>query len=217
MKEDIIEIFRESGDPSLAIPMSKYMRNLFPFLGIMTKRRVEISKRYFASIKGEHHFDWDFFNYCFSLPEREFQYLALSYLSRKWRYIKSEDFGKLEIITYEKPWWDSVDSAITYIGHLVKKYPELINEYIYKWMESDNLWQIRWSILFQLKFKKDTDLKILTDAIERNCNTKEFFINKAIGWSLREYAKTDPSWVESYVFGHELSNLSVREALKHIK
>ena len=159
MKEDIIEIFRESGDPSLAIPMSKYMRNLFPFLGIMTKKRVEISKRYFASIKGEHHFDWDFFNYCFSLPEREFQYLALSYLSRKWRYIKSEDFGKLEIITYEKPWWDSVDSAITYIGHLVKKYPELINEYIYKWMSPIIYGRSDGVFYFSLNLKRIQTLK----------------------------------------------------------
>lgn len=214
---NIFDLYRSYSNPSLAVQMSAYMRNQFKFLGIQTKQRVEITKNYFKEIKSETEFDWDFIFRCFNLDEREFQYLGLSYLSKKWKLIKEDDFENIEKLAFIKPWWDSIDSIAPYIGFLVMKFPALKEKYIFKWMSSGELWLIRWSIIYQLKYKKDTDLVTLKDAILRNCNTKEFFINKAIGWALREYAKTDPDWVIIFLNQNSLSNLSKREAAKHLQ
>jgi 3-methyladenine DNA glycosylase AlkD len=95
------------------------------------------------------------------------------------------------------------------------KYPQ-IKETLETWMTSDNMWLRRMSIIFQLHLKKDTDVKVLAEAIENNLGSKEFFINKAIGWALREYSKTDPEWVKAFIASHVLAPLSVREASKYI-
>jgi 3-methyladenine DNA glycosylase AlkD len=78
------------------------------------------------------------------------------------------------------------------------------------------MWLRRSSIIFQLHLKKDTDTMLLAEAIEKNLGSKEFFINKAIGWALREYSKTDPEWVRAFISSHELAPLSVKEASKYI-
>lgn len=213
---NIFDSYRLEANPDLAVQMQAYMRNQFKFLGIQTKRRVEITKVFFKEIKFEKEFNWAFVFSCFSMEEREFQYLGLSYLSKKWMLIHENEFVNIEKLAFIKPWWDSIDSIAPYIGHLVIKYPTLKNKFIYKWMNSGELWLIRWSIIYQLKYKKDTDLNTLTDVILQNYSTKEFFINKAIGWALREYAKTNPEWVINFINNNNLSNLSKREASKHL-
>jgi 3-methyladenine DNA glycosylase AlkD len=183
----------------------------------MRNQRDELSRPWFAGLKEQKKFDWEFVFKCFDMEEREFQYLALSYLAKKWMLIEEKEFDNIEKLAFIKPWWDTIDSVSPCIGHLVKKYPALLEKYIYKWMKSEDKWLIRWSILFQLKYKTDTNTKVLADAIISNCDTNEFFINKAIGWALREYAKTDPEWVKQFLKENTLSNLSIKEAGKHLK
>jgi 3-methyladenine DNA glycosylase AlkD len=102
------------------------------------------------------------------------------------------------------------------VGHLCFRFPELIDQYIMKWAWSDNIWLIRSAILFQLKYKEHTNCEVLEAVILKNSSTKEFFINKAIGWALREYSKTNPQWVKSLIDNNPLHPLSVREGSKYL-
>ncbi len=211
---DIREIYYQNANPQKAVPMSAYMRNKFPFLGLTRTDRKTLDKEFLCIRKKDTDFDWKFILETTALPEREFYYLALGYLSLNQRLIKPDDFMYIEELILLKPWWDSVDSIAPIVGYLCRKYPELIDEYVVKWICSDNFWLVRCSIIFQLKYKKETNLELLSKAIIQNKNSKEFFINKAIGWSLREYSKTDPVWVSRFLKEEKLSSLSEREALK---
>ena len=102
------------------------------------------------------------------------------------------------------------------VGHYFTIYPQKIDKYIISWSKDEHLWVRRTSIIFQLKYGVKTDWELLQRCIHNNLNSKEFFINKAIGWALRQYAKTNPSEVKELVLHTNLSNLSKREALKHI-
>ena len=116
-----------------------------------------------------------------------------------------------------KPWWDTIDFlAPKILGEYFKLFPEEIDKNIQKWISSNNIWLQRSSILFQLKYKETLNTQLLTKIILPLSNTKEFFINKSIGWILREYSKTNKDWVLDFIEKHKLSNLSIREALKHI-
>jgi len=103
------------------------------------------------------------------------------------------------------------------IGDLFKRHPGLILPTTRDWMDSGNIWLQRSCLLFQLKYKRDTDLDLLFGFIATLSDHKSFWIRKAIGWILREYSKTDPSTVQKFVDAHPgLSGLSKREALKVI-
>ncbi|MCK5077528.1 MAG: DNA alkylation repair protein, partial [Calditrichia bacterium] len=117
-----------------------------------------------------------------------------------------------------KSWWDTVDFIATnLVGPLFEKYSELIIPYTKKWMDSGNIWLQRTSILFQLKYKEKTDFKLIIGFIQQCSSSNEFFIQKAIGWILREYSKTDASTVIEFVKNNKLAPLSEREALKWLK
>jgi 3-methyladenine DNA glycosylase AlkD len=118
----------------------------------------------------------------------------------------------------ERSWWDTVDFISgTLVGWHMRMYPDLILPFTRKWMDSGNIWLQRSSLLFQLKYKKDTDTDLLSSYIQELKDSKEFFIRKAIGWILREYSKTNPSWVEKFINNNpDLSGLSKREGMKVI-
>ena len=116
-----------------------------------------------------------------------------------------------------KPWWDTIDFLSPKIlGKYFKLFPDEIEKNTQKWILSNNIWLQRSSILFQLKYKEILNTDLLTRIILPLSNTNEFFVNKAIGWVLREYGKTNKDWVFYFVKKNKLSNLSSREALKHI-
>lgn len=151
------------------------------------------------------------------MPQREFQYLAIDYLIFMKKYAQKDDIEVLQQLIQTKSWWDSVDGLDEIVGTLVQKFSELVDSHIRKWMASSNIWLVRVSINFQLQFKSKTDVQLLSEAILANTGSKEFFINKAIGWSLREYAKTNKEWVIDFLEKHQnqLHSLSIREARKH--
>ena len=116
-----------------------------------------------------------------------------------------------------KSWWDTVDTIATGpVGVHFQRYPAVRRKYLPRWRKSDNFWLRRSAILFQLNYKSDTDFALLCDIICENLDSKEFFINKAIGWALRQYARTDPEAVRAFVAGTPLHPLSAREALKRL-
>jgi len=215
----LVKEFRNKANPKNAEPMAKYMKNLFPYLGIKTPERKELLKQFYKENGFPEIFDlkqivldlWE-------LPEREYQYFAIGML-RKFSRKLDENFIELfEHLIITKSWWDSVDGIASWlIGNLFQRFPELIKPYTEKWMKSGNMWLQRTVILFQLNYKDKIDVKLLFKNIKKCMDSKEFFIQKAIGWALREYSKTDAQVVIDFVENNELATLSKREALKWLK
>jgi len=151
------------------------------------------------------------------LPHREYQKAALDILENVKKTLLPTDMEWLEKLIVTKSWWDTVDAlAPNIMGYLFQTFPELIQQYPENWIESDNIWLQRSAILFQLKYKLETDDELLFRYILRRADSNEFFVQKAIGWVLREYAKTEPEKIRTFVEQHELKALSRREALKHL-
>lgn len=151
------------------------------------------------------------------MPEREFQYLIIDYMTALRHCLHKKDMDNIRTLIITKSWWDTVDTfAVSITGVLCLNYLELIESHILKWAESDSTWLVRTAILFQLKYKEKTDTELLRLIITKNSNTKEFFINKAIGWSLREYSKTNREWVKKFIENNALHSLSVREGSKYL-
>lgn len=154
----------------------------------------------------------------YELPKREYQYAAIALIEKMKKHLTTDDFPALLQLIETKSWWDSVDSiAPHFVGHIVKLDREYGEKIMLEWSLSDNMWTNRSAILHQLKFKQQTDTELLFQIIKQHSDSNEFFIQKAIGWALREYAKTYPDLVKVFVGEHPLKPLSKREALKHFK
>lgn len=213
---DIFEVFYDNKNEEQAEAMSKYMRNLFPFLGLKKPERAALSKEFLKNRRSDSNIDWEFISKCYSKEEREFQYLAIDYMEKVKNLFTPNDLEKIEELIITKSWWDSVDAINKIVGYIAIKYPEVKEDILLSWVESDNIWLNRISIIFQLQYKESTDTEFLTKAILHNSNTDQFFINKAIGWALREYSKTNKEWVTNFIDNNTLSKLSVREGSKYI-
>ncbi|NLY77470.1 MAG: DNA alkylation repair protein [Tissierellia bacterium] len=213
---DIFDIFYSHKNMENAFHMSKYMKNQFPFIGLKKPERVALARDFLKLKKKDSQIDWDFIFKCYSMPEREFHYLAIDYMDRVKDLFTSEDMGNIEKLITTKSWWDTVDYINRIVGHVAMKYPIVKDEIIHKWIYSDNIWLKRISIIFQLKYKEKTDTKFLEKAILHNSNTGEFFVDKAIGWALREYSKTNKKWVKDFIENNDLSKLSIREGSKYL-
>ena len=211
--------FSNNANAEVAIGQKAYMKNHFEFYGIKSPIRQDIQKPFlnkiFLPTKNELH---EIVHILWSKPEREYQYFTQEFT---YKYIKQLDESDLELFEFmvvNKSWWDTIDYiAPKLIGGYFKKYPEKRNEYVDKWIKSENMWLQRSSILFQLKYKADLDTEFLAYVIKSLLGSKEIFINKAIGWVLREYGKTNPNWVIEFADKTDLSKLSRKEALRLIK
>ena len=204
--------------PSEAAPMKKYMRDQFEYLGIKTPQRVALQKEFYAEHGLPPVTELDaILRDLWSLPEREFQYTAVGLLGRLGGQIPSGLIDTIEYLIVTKSWWDTVDSiAGGTVGVHFNQYPAVRKKYLAKWRKSKNMWLRRTTILFQLNYKAETDFDLLCDIIRENLGSDEFFINKAIGWALRQYARSDPKAVRKFVKETELHPLSRREAMKHL-
>lgn len=215
--QEIIKIYYDNKNEELAGPMSAYMRNKFGFLGIKSPLRKELSKEFIKESKKIKQIDWDFVNYLWDLPEREFQYLACDYLRENKKYLQEEDLDKLKHLVISKSWWDSVDSLDQTIGSI--NFPsKYIDEEMLKWSKDENFWLRRVAIDHQRPRKDKTNTILLEKILKNNLNQTEFFINKAMGWALREYSKTDKKWVSDFIENNRdgLSNLTIKEASKYL-
>ena len=193
------------------------MRNQFEFYGFQTPVRRMLTREIFA--QGLPSVDQVpvIVKDAWQLPQREFQYFSIELVARLKKEWTPEMIPMIEDMITDKSWWDSVDHIASMItGPYFRKFPVQIKPVTQKWNRSDNFWLQRSSILFQKAYRGKTDTALLSKYILHCAGSKEFFIQKAIGWSLREYAKTDPEWVLQFVEKHPLAALSKREALKHI-
>jgi 3-methyladenine DNA glycosylase AlkD len=215
----LAESFEKHRNPEDATAQKCYMKGQYEFYGIRNPVRKEILKQHIAEygLPGPEILE-DVIRSCWELPERDFQSVGILLLVKLSKKLEKDIIPLLEHLITNKSWWDTVDGLAAWIvADLLKKYPELIVTVTTKWMDSENVWLQRTCILFQLHYKKDIDLKLLYGFIDRLSGSKVFWIQKAIGWILREYSKTDPDEVIRFVNSHHLAPLSKREALKVIK
>ncbi|AGF71964.1 hypothetical protein A605_04780 [Corynebacterium halotolerans YIM 70093 = DSM 44683] len=188
--------------------MSAYMRHQFPFLGVPTPARRAACR---DILRGRRHApDWELVSGCWAEPEREFQYVACDHLRQV--PLCASDLPRLRELVTTKSWWDTVDALARPVGHATDAAT------MRAWARDGNLWVRRVAILHQLGHRGGTDTALLTEIILANPGSGEFFIDKAIGWALRDFARHDPEWVRGFLAEHgaELSALSRREAAKHL-
>ncbi len=213
---DITQRFLDGADPGKAEKMAAYMKNRFHFLGLPGPVRKELQRDILRDKTREPSVDWEWVRWLYSFPQREFHYLAVDYLRKTVRKMQPDDLSQLRSLIQTHSWWDTVDLLAGVVGELVRRYPDLKESRVKSWISDEDFWIRRVSVLFQLKFRNQTDTQFLSMAIAGNLGSSEFFINKAIGWALREYSKTDAEWVVEFIENHELSNLSRREASKYL-
>lgn len=212
----LIELMVNS-DSERAGQMKAYMRNQFEFLGLPAVKRRELMRPYFQSDKKEERIDWDFVQRFWDQSYRECQYIVCDYLSFRQNLLVSSDIDKIKKLALKKSWWDTIDSLDKVIGKLALKYPEL-NEVLLAWSTDENIWLRRIAIDHQRLRKQATDTQLLEKIIQNNFGSSEFFINKAIGWILRDYSKTDPEWVTQFIekYRDDMHPLSIREGSKYL-
>lgn len=212
------QAFEKASNEKEAKGMKAYMLNQFEFYGIKTPQRDVLVKAFLKTERIQQYKDLEqIVKYMWSQKEREWQYAAIDLLASHITLWRSSTINLLEYCLTHKSWWDTVDG----IGSdWLPKYFSVFSEkqipVTQKWNRSTNLWLQRSSILFQRSYKKNTNTQLLAEYILRHQSSKEFFIQKAIGWALREYSKTNPEWVKSFVESNDLAPLSKREALKRL-
>ena len=213
----LIDAILASKDEQQAIGMRVYMRNQFQFLGVPTPVRRTICKPYFKQAKKSETVDWDFINRCWANQYREFQYVAKDYLDVMQDFLTPLDIPKIRELAVIKSWWDTIDGLDRTVGNIVFSYPNM-NSLMLQWSIDENIWLRRIAIDHQLSRKEKTDTDMLAKIIENNFESDEFFINKAIGWALREYSKTNPQWVRAFIEKNrdKMASLSIREASKYL-
>ena len=214
---NLIADLEENRNELLAESMSKYMQDKFSFLGVRGATRTEIYKKYFPNARKTKTIDWDFVESCWNKEEREFQYVVVYYLKAMQKFLKREDISRLKYLIVTKSWWDTVDLLAKVVGSLVIRI-EGYDQIMLEWSKDSNIWLKRVAILYQLSLKEKVDKQNLERILVNNLGDSEFFINKAIGWALRDYSKYNPEWVREFIKKNKdnMANLSIREASKYI-
>lgn len=212
--------FEACADPDRASGAAAYMRNQFPFLGIATPARRQIVRSTVSDI-GVPTSPLACAEALWRMDEREYQYAACDLLTTKrvLAGLASEDVPRLTALIVTKSWWDTVDVlAPSIVGAILRPTPDLVHAIASEWIDDDNFWLQRSAILLQLKYRAATNEQLLFSCILKRASSTEFFVRKAAGWALRQYAYTAPDHVHAFVESHrsELSALTIREALKHI-
>lgn len=216
--ENIVDIFLENSVPENIKPMSDYMKGKFEFFGIKTPERREVSKKFFTEFgyPAEEEFEKTIRD-LWNRPQREIHYFTLDLINKLQGKLANNYLDLWEELILTNSWWDSVDGlASNVIGKHFKTYPEEKYPVTERWIDSGNIWLQRTSLLFQLKYKSETDLQLLERYVLKLKDSEEFFIRKAIGWILREYSKTDSKYVVDFVKNIDISEFSKKEALKWI-
>lgn len=215
------EAMRSLADPSLAQAMSDYMKNQFAFLGLKAPARKEVLRACRPETDALSMQQlWDLVEYLWQQPEREFQQAATDLLIRKKKHLRRSDLSKIKKYITTKSWWDTVDFLASHMaGSYFLLYPAEAEAETTRWVKGENMWLQRSALLFQLKYKTQTDTELLYAHICALAEEKDFFIRKAIGWVLREYAKTDQASarsVSNFLASNQVSALSRKEALKYL-
>ncbi len=211
--------FERNANAEVALGQKAYMKNHFEFYGIKSPIRREVQKPFLKTDYLPPKADLEnIVKALWNKPQREFQYFSQELTFKYVKQIGEGDIDLFEFMVLHKSWWDTVDYiSPKLIGEYFKCYPAQRDKFIEKWIASGNLWLQRSAILFQLNYKEELDTEFLTYVINSLLGSKEFFINKAIGWILRQYGKVNPDWVIDFANKTQLAKLSEKEALRLIK
>jgi 3-methyladenine DNA glycosylase AlkD len=221
--KEVRAALKEAADPVRARQMQAYMKSLMPYRGVASPVQRTIWRQIFGEYSLMPVDEWR--DVALELwgkaSYREERYAAIAFTDLKmylpYRTIDAMPMFEEMIVT--GAWWDFVDVlASHHLGDVLRAAPRRMKPLMRRWSTDEHMWKRRASILCQLGFKRDTDLDLLYACIEPNLGDGEFFIRKAIGWALRQYAWTDPIEVKGYVKSHRnrMSGLTVREAMKNI-
>lgn len=213
-------LLRQSADPNIVAGQQAYMKSSMPFLGVRVPEARRIARtaarshppRDLEDLEHSVRRLWD------EASHREERYAATALTALPLARGRVELLVLFEHMAVSGAWWEHVDEIAHRVGSALAAHPAEVELVVRGWIGSDDLWLRRLAILCQLDRKHETDLALLTDAIDAAADSPEFFLRKAIGWALRQHAKVDPGWVRDFVREREqvLSGLSRREALKHV-
>lgn len=213
----IKEQFERNRDEENAVKMAAYMRNKFQFYGLATPKRKAIYKDFLKAEKSKKAVDWSFLDKCYEDDYREFQYLVMDYLVAMQKFLTYDDVPHIKKYIQSKQWWDTIDGLDRIVGNIAFA-DDRINDLMLEWSTDQDFWVRRIAIDHQLCRKEKTNTELLEKILVNNFGSSEFFINKAIGWSLRDYSRTNPDWVRCFLqtYSGKMDKLSVREASKYL-
>jgi 3-methyladenine DNA glycosylase AlkD len=207
-------------NPTRAPQAEAYMKHHFSFFGMETNIRRAVQKAWLEEVKQLTNREerWELIHMLWEKEEREFQYVAIDWINswpKKW--LHPEDADQFKWIISQKSWWDSVDSiASNVLGKWAKLHPEMARETFEEWRYETSFWLQRSCLIYQLKYKKDVDTVYLEDLIRQLLPNKEFFIQKAIGWSLRQLSKFEPQTVKAILDRNPMKGVALKEASKYL-
>ena len=219
MIEKLKIILQEQADPTRAQGQQKYMKDHFVFYGLLKPTVKELAQPFLKES-----LSWDIATIInrsqllFLEEKRECAYIAVYLLTQNYKRFSYAELQQCYPLIDINPWWDSVDALQKFFSLWIQKHPEHLREVSITWNDSSSsLWQKRSALILQLGHKQKLDPKLLSEIIISNKDSSEFFIQKAIGWILREYSKTNKIWVREFIVQHpDLSNLSKREGSKYL-
>jgi 3-methyladenine DNA glycosylase AlkD len=214
---ELQEQFDKHRDNEKAVQMAAYMRNLFLFYGLPTPKRRALYKEFLKEEKRQMVIDWHLLDRCYEDEHREFQYFVIDYLVAMQKRLTFDDVPRLKKYIKAKQWWDTIDGLTGIVGNIAFV-DERMDELMIEWSTDEDVWVRRIAIDHQLHRKDQTNIRLLETILVNNFGSSEFFINKAIGWSLRDYSKTNPDRVRNFIerYKDQMDPLSVREASKYL-
>ena len=221
IRDSVIAALRDAADPARAPQQQAYMKSDMPYFGVGVPQCRRIAGAVFKAHPLPDAWEAAILELWRNAAHREERYAAVELLlfGRYSSWLEPARIPLIEELVVTGAWWDYVDAiAGRGVGAMLAAHPRPMKPVLREWAKDDNIWKRRTAILAQLKSKRATDTKLLADAIRPSIGESEFFLRKGIGWALCEYSKTDPAWVLAFVEAHpELSDLSRREALKHLE
>lgn len=216
----LIAQYTAHANPQRSPDMERYMRHQFPFLGIESPLRRQLTRQFLRQYALPAPADLsDVVAHLWQLPPREYQYAAIDILLHAQKKQPPNEWltALIESLIVTKSWWDTVDSLHAAVGIQMLRHPHQVEQYTQQWVESSDKWLNRMAIIFQLSYKQQTDAELLFRYIISLSHHPDFFVQKAIGWALRQYSYTQPMMVQQFIAQTPLSPLSVREGLKGIR
>ena len=214
--EGLKKNFAKRANEDNAIQMAKYLRNQFVFYGLKSPARRDAYHQILKDEKKQ--IDWDLLDQAWNDKHREMQYFVCDYLLAMEKYVSYDDLFKIEHYVRTKQWWDTIDSLMKLYGYVGLK-DQRVDQLMLDWSKDPDKWVRRVAIEHQLLRKDKINTALLSQILENNLESDEFFINKAIGWALRDYSKTNPEWLSDFIDGNynHLAKLSITEGSKYLK
>lgn len=209
--------FEKIADSNKASQMEKYMRGRFKFYGIQTPDRRLAEKEILKLAKQEKSIRWDELDQIWDDDHREMQYFVCDFLLKFKKKLTYEDLAHVKKYVTSKQWWDTIDSLMKVYGQ-VGLTDHRVDQLMLKWSQDPDFWLRRVAIEHQLLRKDKMKVALLEQILLNNLNDNEFFVNKAIGWALRDYSKTNPAWVKNFIEENQadLNPLSIKEGSKYL-